>query len=275
MAEEQQENTLLTADYIAEVEEEEGKTLDLEINQIENLSGLITSRFKKAEDSRKHEEGRWISAYHNYRGLYGKQIRFRESEKSRVFVKITKTKVIAAFGQLVDVIFGTGKFPIGVQNTNVPEGALAEAHLDINNPIPGIETTPENTELQGINGNEVSDEIDSPFDIGYEGDGRTLKAGATFNSNKFIDKLVEDNLEAGYSPIPEIPELNPAQESSRRMEKLIHDQIDESNGSSELRNAGFLSFFSSIGSSPTFTIVPKIPPFVTILSPFRRLSTIL
>ena len=27
------------------------------------------------------------------------------------------------------------------------------------------------------------------------------------------------------------PEINPAQKAARRMEKLIHDQIDESNGS--------------------------------------------
>ncbi len=53
--------------------------------------------------------------------MYGKNIRFRESEKSRVFVKVTKTKVLAAFGQLVDVIFGANKFPIGISETKVPE----------------------------------------------------------------------------------------------------------------------------------------------------------
>ena len=73
--------------------------------------------------------------------MYGKNVKFRESEKSRVFVKITKTKVLAAFGQLVDVIFGTGKFPIGVQETKVPEGETDIAHLDVNNPQQGIESS--------------------------------------------------------------------------------------------------------------------------------------
>ena len=41
----------------------------------------------------------------------------------------------------------------------------------------------------------------------------------------------------GASPNPQAIELSPAQRAARRMEKLIHDQIDESNGSSELRNA--------------------------------------
>ena len=57
-------------------------------------------------------------------------VKFRESEKSRVFVKVTKTKVLAAFGQLVDVIFGTGKFPIGISETKIPEGETVYAHLD-------------------------------------------------------------------------------------------------------------------------------------------------
>ena len=47
--------------------------------------------------------------------------------------KITKTKVLAAFGQLVDVIFGTGKFPIGISETKLPEGDKEDAFLDINN----------------------------------------------------------------------------------------------------------------------------------------------
>ena len=41
----------------------------------------------------------------------------------------------------------------------------------------------------------------------------------------------------GASPNPQAIEVNPAQRAARRMEKLIHDQIDESNGSSEIRNA--------------------------------------
>ncbi len=41
----------------------------------------------------------------------------------------------------------------------------------------------------------------------------------------------------GYSPNPQALELNPAQKAARRLEKLVHDQIEESNGSSEIRNA--------------------------------------
>jgi len=44
-------------------------------------------------------------------------------------------------------------------------------------------------------------------------------------------------LTEGLSAIPDIPEISPAEKAARRMEKLIHDQIEESNGSAEIRNA--------------------------------------
>ena len=44
-------------------------------------------------------------------------------------------------------------------------------------------------------------------------------------------------LKEGLTPDPSIMEISPAQRAARRMEKLVHDQIEESNGSSEIRNA--------------------------------------
>ena len=133
--------------YMEDIEGEEGKKLILEPDLRNQFVGLLKSRFESAERARDLDESRWITAYHNYRGLYPKNVKFRETEKSRIFVKVTKTKVLAAFGQLVDVIFGAGKFPIGISETKIPEGIPEHAHLDINNPVPGIETTPE---LEGM-----------------------------------------------------------------------------------------------------------------------------
>ena len=231
------ENTFLNADNIYEdVEGEAGKNLNLEIEQKSNLVGIIKDRFQVSEDARRSDESRWLRAYENYRGLYNKSVKFRDSEKSRVFVKITKTKVLAAFGQLVDVIFGTGKFPIGITETKIPEGELASAHLDTQTGAPGLESTMGGGELPDDAGNLIG----NPYNVGYEGDGKVLKPGATFNKGIFEDSLedkVEDQLVEGFSPIPTMLEISPAQKAARRMEKLIHDQIDESKGSSEIRNA--------------------------------------
>ncbi len=238
------ENTFLNADNIYEdVEGESGKILDLELAQQSNLVGVIKDRFQQAEDARQSDERRWLRAYENYRGLYQKSVKFRESEKSRVFVKVTKTKVLAAFGQLVDVMFGTGKFPIGISETKVPEGEYASAHLDTQNPMQGIEMSLPDEEMPDNIGNRMEDEPqENPYDIGFEGDGRALKAGATFGKGVFEDSLedqAEDKgfLKEGYSADPKVLEVNPAQEAARRLEKLVHDQIEESNGSSEIRNA--------------------------------------
>jgi hypothetical protein len=234
----EKENTFLNADNIYEaVEGEAGVQLTLEENQQRNLIGIIQGRYAQAEDARQTDEKRWLKAYENYRGLYAKNIKFRESEKSRVFVKVTKTKVLAAFGQLVDVIFGTGKFPIGISATKIPEGETDFAHLDISNPTPGLETSVE--EVPDDIGNRIED---NPYDVGYEGDGKTLKPGASFLNGVFEDSIEDKASEAGIlkdgtSADPQALELNPAQQAARRMEKLIHDQIEESNGNSELRNA--------------------------------------
>jgi hypothetical protein len=226
------ENTFLTADNIyVDVEGEAGKNLTLEEDQQNNLVGIVKSRYYNAEEKRNLDERRWLRAYENYRGLYNKSIKFRDSEKSRVFVKITKTKVLAAFGQLVDVIFGTGKFPIGIEETKVPEGELDGAHLDINNIQPSIESSIPD---------DIGNRVDNPYDVGYEGDGKTLKPGATFAKgiiSSSIEEKVENDLVEGFNPIPQVLELSPSQKTARRMEKLIHDQIEESNGSSEIRNA--------------------------------------
>jgi len=57
---------------------------------------FVSERFKRAEDAREGDEERWLRSYRNYRGLYGPDVQFTETEKSRVFVKVTKTKTLAA-----------------------------------------------------------------------------------------------------------------------------------------------------------------------------------
>ena len=94
------------------------------------LVGFIRSRFQQAETSKIYDEKRWLKAYRNYRGLYGPEMAFRENEKSRVFVKVTKTKVLASFGQIIEVLFSQGKFPLGVMPTSVPEDIAERAHLN-------------------------------------------------------------------------------------------------------------------------------------------------
>ena len=124
-----------------------------------SLVGLIREKFQQAETSKIYDERRWLKAYRNYRGLYGPETAFRENEKSRVFVKVTKTKVLASFGQIIEVLFSQGKFPLGVSPTSVPEDIAERAHLD-----PKDQQQPE---------------PQSPY--GFPGDGAAIPPGATVN----------------------------------------------------------------------------------------------
>ena len=63
--------------------------------------------------------------------LYGPDVQFTETEKSRVFVKVTKTKTLAAYGQIIDVLFGNNKFPLSVDPTVLPDGVSESVHINI------------------------------------------------------------------------------------------------------------------------------------------------
>ena len=96
-----------------------------------SVIGFIKDRYKRSEDSRYADEQRWLKAYRNYRGLYGSDVQFTDTEKSRVFVKVTKTKTLAAYGQIVDVLFGNNKFPLSVNPSVLPEGVARNRQLII------------------------------------------------------------------------------------------------------------------------------------------------
>jgi hypothetical protein len=80
---------------VGNVNEEDGS--------LRTVVNFVMERYNKAEDTRRQDEERWLQAYRNYRGIYGPDVQFTDSEKSRVFIKVTKTKVLAAYGQIVDV----------------------------------------------------------------------------------------------------------------------------------------------------------------------------
>ena len=94
----------------------------------------IYHKYQLAKDYRKTDEQRWLKAYTNYRGLYGQDVQFTEAEKSRVFIKVTKTKTLAAYGQVVDVLFAGQKFPLSIEPTRMPEGITENVSFDPNKP---------------------------------------------------------------------------------------------------------------------------------------------
>ena len=71
--------------------------------------------------------------------------------------------------------------------------------------------------------------------LGFPGDGNELPVGATFDSlnetrlGSLQNKYEEADLTEGPAPQPEFPQIKPAQMAARQLNKLIEDQLDESN----------------------------------------------
>ena len=218
------------------------------------LVSMIDKKFTACKDSRQDDESRWLQSYHNYRGKYYKNIHFTEHEKSRVFVKVTKTKVLAAYGQIIDVLFGMGKFPLTIQETKVPEGIAEYAHMNPLKEQMGDENMQPTPSVEGNLEYIPGEQPMSPTsNLGFPGDGKPLPKGATFSSlnESFLSSLEPEyekaELEEGPAKLPEFSQIKPAQIASRRLEKLIHDQLDESDGSVELRNSIFESCLLGTG----------------------------
>ena len=64
---------------------------------VSRLVDIVNERFTKAETSRRQYEEQWLRNYKNYRGVYSESVKFTEAEKSRVFIKVTKTKVLLRY----------------------------------------------------------------------------------------------------------------------------------------------------------------------------------
>ena len=154
---------------------------DITQEEMTGLAGYIKGKYRESEDGRLSDEQRWLKAYKNYRGTSEDSEDYRKSERSKVTVKITKVKVLAAFGQLVDILFSQGKVPISVESTPMPEGVEEFVHLKT--PI-----------------DQLTEETD-PY--GFEGDGRELPPGATeateLELGPYEDDMAKANLVAGPS----------------------------------------------------------------------------
>ena len=199
----------------------------LEDADVSSIIPFILSRYLRSEDYREQDENRWLRAYRNYRGLYSNDVQFTEAEKSRVFIKVTKTKTLAAYGQITDVLFANNKFPLSIDPTGLPEGVVEDVHFDPQEP----------EQMQ-------TDQNVSPY--GFAGDGRDLEPGAT--AVTLTEKLgvmqnrlepVQDKLKEGPGKTPTAIAFSPAMIAAKKMQKKIHDQLDESGASKHLRNAAF------------------------------------
>jgi len=178
---------------------------------------FVKDKYSKAETARELDEQRWIQAYRNYRGIYGPDVQFSSTEKSQVFVKVTKTKVLAAYGQIAEVLFGGNKFPITIDPTVLPDGVEETVSFETN-----ADQRKANEDLPDLLPGET-----------YE-DFRERLSGMKASLDPVMDYL-----EPGPAKTPTSPQFHPAEVAAKKMEKKIHDQLEESHAKKHLRAAAF------------------------------------
>ena len=220
------------------MEQDFGEVMETDLSEFiedakeDNSTDLLVGRtadhvlklYKKAEDARDEDERRWITSYRNYRSTYGPETQFRDNERSKIFVGVTKTKVLGAVSALNDVLISSDKFPISINKSILPEGVVDAVHMEMD-PI-----------AQQHMGGEESGGGEAP----------TLRPGELHTPfmerlGAFTKKLmpVKDKLAEGPGTTPTQITFDPGQVAAKKMEKKILDQLDESNARKHLRIAAF------------------------------------
>lgn len=198
-----------------------------------SLVGLVNSRFQRAKIARQQEQELiHLDAYRAWRGENSpseqaaiEAARARMGAASGFFIKITKTKATAAYGQICEILFANNRFPIGIEPDERPEGIQKTVTI-----------VPEGVKY----GDEVKDTY------GFKGDGRSIPPGATQNSlvqnlkTSFTQLLKGSKLISGPSPdVTQMPEIHPAQIAATNLERVMQTQLDQGHGELILRKAAY------------------------------------
>lgn len=200
--------------------QEEG---DVEQENIEygGVAAFVKSQYTRSKDFRRTDEDRWLRSYRNYRGIYGPDVQFTDTEKSKAFVKVTKTKVLAAYASIIDVLFAGGKYPIGIEGRFMPNGVAGAVNYDPN------EIT--------------SEKVQERAGVDYQVPRTIARPDIARDLGVYRDVLepVHDNLALGPGTTQTAITYEPAKIAARKMEKKMHDQLDETAADKHLRMATF------------------------------------
>ena len=189
-----------------------------------NFSGAVAfvdSQYTRAKDARYSDEERWLDSYRNYRGIYSSEVQFTDTEKSKAFIKVTKTKVLAAYAQVVDVLFAGSKFPIGIESRQFPNNLAESVSYDPN----------------ALTDEKVKEKVK----VDYKVPTSIVRPDIAKELGLFKDNLepVKDELELGSKTTPGSITFEPAKRAAQKMEKLMHDQLEETDAPKHLRSVAF------------------------------------
>ena len=105
-------------------ESEEKESDGVQDQSMLNLGARLSSTFTEYKDARKETESEWLKDLRQFQGQYEADVLARLNEagsRSKVFVGLTRTKVMAAYSRIVDLLFQHGDSFFGIEPTPVPD----------------------------------------------------------------------------------------------------------------------------------------------------------
>jgi len=110
---------------IEEITEEKNDISDgVQDQSMQNLGARLSGTFQEYKDARKETESEWLKDLRQYNGQYEPDVLARLNEagaRSKVFVGLTRTKVMAAYSRIIDLLFQHGDVFFAVESTPVPD----------------------------------------------------------------------------------------------------------------------------------------------------------
>lgn len=206
----------------------EGSNVEKESLEKGGLTAYIQQRFDRSKEVRYNDEQRWLEAYRNFRGEYGPDVKFTDTEKSQAFIKITKTKVLASLAQIEEILFSGGRFPVGAEASPVPEGIAEAVHIDPKEPVGPSEPQRPAT----VSRPDILDNL-GPLKTQLE---------------QYSDKIKD-----GPGLTPTAYTWEPAKMAAKKLDKKFQDQLAEANAVSSLSSFAFdlCLFGTGIFKGPT------------------------
>jgi hypothetical protein len=107
-------------------------TNDEERHELDSLGNILQTKYFEYKDARDEIEDGWIEDLRAFMGQYDPNVlaKIRErGDRSQVYVGLTRTKVLAAFSRITDLLFQPGQKFFSIESTPIAKQPLVEKDL--------------------------------------------------------------------------------------------------------------------------------------------------
>lgn len=173
--------------------------------QVDHLGSKLRGKFEDWKQARQEKEEKWLEALRAFNAQFSPEqlAKMEENERlSRVFVGLTRMKVIAAYSRIIDLMFQPNQKFFGIDPTPIPETANFSA---VNNKA--------QLEVMGL----IQDGV--------------LALNPEVDAEQIEQLIVERAEEIRSEMVIE------AEEKASKMEDAIHDQLVENNADRKIKLA--------------------------------------